>query len=373
MKSLVSLEAPQEELSFANRNEGWGLHNYLPQSEEQQQSDKEDEIARSLSRGNWDYDLALKLQKLAKNKTIFTTDLLSFEQALVDYCGDLRATLTEFCPHYIWTWEIRRTLNRYRGSPRQRKIFTPETIVICQWVICDDFRQFRQTVLTKEDFTATSGRVEWPKSYLESFVNRLQDEVIIAPASFPQELRNLGIGYQAGEWSSNGGSMTPTGVQPWTPPPNLPNEPAQKKGGEDPLRVTGWHNQVHPEIAKVMTPLRALMQDKLQDGGYVSMAKLLDLDGKSIKEHCPKCNAKDSDGRTGLCWNFTLGRCPRGQRCKHVHAPPSAIPKKVVSDLVPVITPGIDKSIEKLKSMQSKKRAKKGSAGGTAFPTVTLS
>ena len=136
------------------------MHNYLPQSKEQQQSDKDDEIARSMSRGNWDYDLALKLQKLAKNKTIFTTDLLSFEQALVDYCGDLRATLTESCPHYIWTWEIRRTLNRYRGSPRQRKIFSPETIVICQWVICDDFRQFQQTVLTKEDFTATSGRVE---------------------------------------------------------------------------------------------------------------------------------------------------------------------------------------------------------------------
>ena len=167
--------------------------------------------------------------------------------------------------------------------------------------------------------------------------------------------------------------MMPTGVQPWTPPPNLPNEPAQKKGGEDPLRVTGWHNHVHPEIAKVMTPLRELMQDKLQDGGYVLMSKLLQLDGKSIREHCPKCNAKDSDERTGLCWNFTLGRCPRGQHCKHVHAPPSAIPKKVVSDLVPIITPGINKSIEKLKPMRSKKRAKKGSSGGTAGPTITFS
>ena len=167
--------------------------------------------------------------------------------------------------------------------------------------------------------------------------------------------------------------MIPTGGGLWTPPPNLPNTPAQPKGVEDPLRVTSWHNYVPTEIAKVMNPLRALMQDKLQDGGFVSMTKLLELDGKTIKEHCPKCDAKDSNRRSGLCWNFTLGRCPRGQRCRHVHALPSAIPQKVVSDLVSVITPGIGKSIEKLKPMQSRKRSKKGSAGGAAGPTVTFS
>ena len=104
------------------------------------------------------------------------------------------------------------------------------------------------------------------------------------------------------------------------------------------------------------------------------MTKLLKLDGKTIKEHCPKTDAaKDSDGRKGLCWNFTLGRCPRGQSCRHVHALPSKIPQKIVSDVVPVITPGIGKTIEKLKPMQSKKRAKKGSEGGAAGPTVTFS
>ena len=137
--------------------------------------------------------------------------------------------------------------------------------------------------------------------------------------------------------------------------------------------MTGWHNHVHPEIANVMNPLRALMQAKLQDGGFVSTSEFLELDSKTIGEHCPKCDAKDSDGRKGLCWNFTLGRCPLGQRCRHVHALPSAIPQKVVSDLVPVIIPGIGKKIEELKSMPDKKRAKNGSAGGTAGPTVTFS
>jgi hypothetical protein len=374
MKAIVSVEAPQEELTFDNRNEGWGLHNYLPRSEEQQQNDLDDEVARRLSRGNWDYDLALRLRKISKNKTIFTTDLLCLEQALIDYCADLSELLTVNCPHYIWVWEIRRTINTYRGSPRLKKIFTQGTIVIIQWVVFDDFRQYRQTVLTRADFNSTNGRVEWPRSHLESFVRRLQDEVVIAPLSLPQQLRNLGIGKQAEEGLSQGGSIIPTGGGLWTPPPNLPTAPAQLKGGEDPLRVTGWHNHVHPEIATVMNPLRSLMQEKLQDGGYPSMTKLLELEGKTIKEHCPKTDAaKDTDGRRGLCWNFTLGRCPRGQSCRHVHAPPSAIPKKIVSEVVPVITPGIGKTIENLKPMQSKKRAKKGSARRAAGPTVSFS
>ena len=103
------------------------------------------------------------------------------------------------------------------------------------------------------------------------------------------------------------------------------------------------------------------------------MSKLLELDGKTIKEHCPKCNAKDSDGRKGLCWNFTLGRCAMGNKCKHVHASPNEIPNNVVSDIVAAITPGVAIKVEEMESMQDTKRAKTVPAGGTAGPTVTFS
>ena len=137
--------------------------------------------------------------------------------------------------------------------------------------------------------------------------------------------------------------------------------------------MTSWHNYVHPDIAMVMNPLRTLMQAKLSDGGKVSMSKLLELDGKTMKDHCPKCNANDSDGRRGLCWNFTLGRCAMGKKCRHVHAFPNAIPNNVVSDIVAAITPGVAIQVEEMESMQDTKRAKTVPAGGTAGPTVTFS
>ena len=66
-----------------------------------------------------------------------------FEQALTDYLSDAKVLFTVNMPHYVYAWEILRTLNALRGSPRLRKVFTPENLVIIQYMIKDDLRQYR--------------------------------------------------------------------------------------------------------------------------------------------------------------------------------------------------------------------------------------
>ena len=100
-------------------------------------------------------------------------------------------------PHYVYAWEILRTINALRGSPRLFTLFTPENLVIIQWMIEDDFRQYRQTRLLKSDFNTISGSIKWPRSNLEYFVNNLQNGLVHAPAHLPQELIKIGIGEMA--------------------------------------------------------------------------------------------------------------------------------------------------------------------------------
>ena len=193
MKQILGQEHPAESLTMSNRNEDWGIHTYLPKSEVDQDNEKDEEYARLQTFDNWDYELALKLRKLAKDKVIYTTDLLVVEQLLIDYGTDLKVLFSESNPHYVCVWEIYNTILYYRGNTRLRKIFTPENIVILQWLIADDWRQYRQRVLTKADLTSP-GRINWPRSYLKPAVDRLHQELVLAPASFPPELRRLGIG-----------------------------------------------------------------------------------------------------------------------------------------------------------------------------------
>ena len=106
--------------------------------------------------------------------------LLVFEQALTDYLSDAKVLFTVNMPHYIYAWEILRTIKALRGSPRLFKVFTPENMVITQWMIEDDLRQYRQTRLLKADFNTISGRIQWPSTNLEHFVNNLQNGIVLA-------------------------------------------------------------------------------------------------------------------------------------------------------------------------------------------------
>ena len=66
IKQILGQEALEEHLTYSNRNEDWGIHTYLPKSEGQQEQEKMEERARLQTFENWDYELALRLQKLAK-------------------------------------------------------------------------------------------------------------------------------------------------------------------------------------------------------------------------------------------------------------------------------------------------------------------
>ena len=91
-----------------------------------------------------------------------------FEQALTDYLSDAKVLFTVNMPHYVYAWEILRTINALRGSPRLFTLFTPENLVIIQWMIEDDFRQYRQMRLLKSDFNTISGSIQWPRSNLNT-------------------------------------------------------------------------------------------------------------------------------------------------------------------------------------------------------------
>ena len=64
---------------------------------------------------------------------------------------------SESNPHYVCVWEIYNTILYYQGTTRLEKIFTTENIVILQWLIADDWRQYRQRVLTKAHLTSRVG------------------------------------------------------------------------------------------------------------------------------------------------------------------------------------------------------------------------
>ena len=115
---------------------------------------------------------------------------------------------------------------------------------------------------------------------------------------------------------------------------------------------------VNLDIAEVVNSLKTLLQNKFHDGGQISTGKLLESEGKTIQNDCPKCDAEDITGRTGLCWNWLTGRCTRGGSCVHVHAHPRELPQKLVSEFATLIAPGIAKKIEQVEALPNIKRAR---------------
>ena len=103
------------------------------------------------------------------------------------------------------------------------------------------------------------------------------------------------------------------GGRPWTPPPGTPSVDIQEKGPTDPMSTMEWHNMVHKDIAKIVNPLRTLLQTKKADGGSILVTKVLELVGKTIPGDLPKSTILGAGKKKGLCWNFLTGRCRRGK------------------------------------------------------------
>ena len=143
-------------------------------------------------------------------------------------------------------------------------------------------------------------------------------------------------------------------------PPDTKGQPQLKSS--DPMRTVEWHTFVHPHIAKVVDPLKKLVQSRNSDGGSISISKLLELDGKTVKDSCPRVEATDGK-RKGLCWNWIMGRCPRGEKCNHVHAHSKDLPEKLVTTFTTLISPLVAKKMEKINANTGNKRAKIGKDG----------
>ena len=129
------------------------------------------------------------------------------------------------------------------------------------------------------------------------------------------------------------------------------------------MRTVEWHTFVHLQIAKVVDPLKKLLQSKNDDKGAISIYRLCELGGKTVKDNCQNCDAEDKQGRKGLCWNWIMGRCTRGDTCRHVHAHPKELPDQLVTQFTTLITPLVPKKIKKVKKNPGNKRAKTGQDG----------
>ena len=122
---------------------------------------------------------------------------------------------------------------------------------------------------------------------------------------------------------------------------------------------------VHAEIAAVVNPLKILLQSKYSNRDNrceINVTELLNLENKTTEEHCPKCNATDSDERNGLCWNFICGRCRYGKHCRHVHARPDRLPQAVINGFLEVIAAPIAKKMEEIRGLPDRKKAKTAEA-----------
>ena len=133
----------------------------------------------------------------------------------------------------------------------------------------------------------------------------------------------------------------------------------------DPTRLTGWHDLVHPKIYALVYPLKRLLLSKYESHDSkcaIRVGELLQMENKTIAEHCPKCEVSDELDQKGLCWNFICGRCERGKKCKGVHVRPDRLPESVVTELVTLLMRPIVKKMKEVKRLPSIKRARTGEA-----------
>ena len=62
-----------------------------------------------------------------------------------------------------------------------------------------------------------------------------------------------------------------------------------------------------------------------------------------------------------------MGRCLRGEKCRHVHAHLNDLPAKLVTHFTFLITPLVSKKIEKINSYPGNKQDKTGEEGSGVF------
>ena len=109
--------------------------------------------------------------------------------------------------------------------------------------------------------------------------------------------------------------------------------------------------------------MRKILQSKNDDKGSISIYRLCELGRKTVKDDYPKCDAQDKQERKGLCWNWIMGRCTRGDTYMHVHLHPKELPDKLVTQFTTLITPLVPKKIKKVNQNPGNKQAKTGQDG----------
>ena len=108
----------------------------------------------------------------------------------------------------------------------------------------------------------------------------------------------------------------------------------------------------------IKVSFKCLLTKKTKKGFLIIL--IWHLRGKK-NSSVPKCTISGAGNKKkGLCWNFLTGRCKRDKGFKHVHARPSDLSDKLVSQFALKIAPGVAKAVEDLQFVPSEKHAKTG-------------
>ena len=133
------------------------------------------------------------------------------------------------------------------------------------------------------------------------------------------------------------------------PSGSLPQEFSKQKQDEDDggsrKRGAIWHNDVHEKI-------QTTDSDSAEEKGKIDARQR--AEGSRHDAHRSAGCDMYAGRKKGICWEFILGNCPRGKRCKFVHPPAKKLPESFVTKALPPLTK-LAKGLEQVAS-QSERR-----------------
>lgn len=279
-----------------------------------------------------------QLQRTAYDIGSLPDDYNELLRCVGTYCALLFALFGERCSFYKHCYALWKTMNSDLVYEQRQTTFTALFCRQIVWAILAESRVFFSTRLSVDNFAvAHADDIQYPRSQLLSIVPNVRDGTPIVRASFPLawQVGTSGSAATITRASLGHGAATVAPVQSVTAanPASPSVVSGLTTGSTRALRapITIRASNVHPKIKQVMEP-------------YIQKHKAIYL--TALLTHCnltiddlPRPSA-DTDGGTGICYNFILGRCPVDS-CQHVHVPAADITDEFATDLLSRLRPGI--------------------------------
>jgi hypothetical protein len=241
--------------------------------------------------------------------------------------------------HYEGVMEIRRALNEL--STRKDNI-KGEFYMSVMWMVTDDQCKHFSECMVMEDFEG-EGHVNWPRTNLKRFADRMRDRETIDLIDLPRQWRtwlakktNPWAGEQGGGRGrgGRGGQGQPTAQQTSGDPTG---GGGRKPGGGPPagkdFGVKRWNAGAHPKVKKLIESLK---------GKDSAPRNLFRAAGKRNPDFRTWPGKKEGD--PVWCPEWTLGGCHE-EKCSFVHDN-AKTPVEYIDWICGEVKPGVDALIE---------------------------